>query len=181
MINPLTLVLDALWELVERHADLDLTFNARNLIKFNNPNNRDPLKVQVQAADTPELVLAPIAGLINMGNTSCTSRYVQTYSWLISTGDLRLVDHLLDVEWFLFGAMHNWDVVLTALEWPIGSGRHFVKRCDIVSVTQGMSDADRNRGIRGWSALWAVDVEMWFKTTDVVAELVDAESSSSSS
>lgn len=177
MSNPLSLVYDGLWDLVIRHPDYDTLFSPRNLIRFDGATDRDPLKTTVQDADLPELMLVPTDADINIENTSNTSKLVQRYTWVVSTGDLRITDRLLPVEWFLFEAMHNWSRVLTLLKWPLVTGQAFVKRVDIINVSEGMSDPELNRGIRGWSAIWGIDVEMYFTQSDIRPDL-ESESSS---
>lgn len=176
MSDPLSMVYDALYDLVMRHPDAADVFKPGNRIRYDRDLDRDPVKDKIQDADLPELILLATGGTIAMHNTSNTSMMTRRYSWLLTTGDMRVHYRLLPIEWLLFEALHNWNVVLTALEWPEGSGRNFVKRCDVLDVTEGLSDPERNRGIRGWSTIWACDVEMWFKTSDVVQELTSLSS-----
>lgn len=174
--NPLSLVYDALFDLVKRHPDCDDLFKTRNLVRYDHAQDRDPVKDKIQDADLPELVLLANGATVGMERTSCGSMMVRRYSWLMSTGDMRIAYRLLPVQWMLFEALHNWKQVLTALVWPEGSGRHFVKRLDVTDVAEGLSDPEANRGIRGWSSIWGCEVEMWFKTADVTPELTSQSS-----
>jgi hypothetical protein len=175
--NPFIQVFDALWTMVEDHPDIDTLVLRGNRVKYNSLTDRDPLKQNISTGDTPELVLASDGFGANMTNTSCSTMCLRRYSWLVSTGDFRLNKFLLPVEWMLYVAMHDWRRVLTALEWPVGW--KFVKRMAIVDVTTGISDPERNRSIRGWSALWRLEVEMHFPTADIEALLAEESSSSS--
>jgi hypothetical protein len=182
--NPLTLVHDALWRMADAAMDLDNIVRAGNRIRFNSPTNRDPLKQTVADADLPELILEP-AGTprSNICNTSSTSMLTQRWRWVVSTGDLRANYRLLPVKWAIFVAMVNWKTELCALEWPVGSGRTFVKMANTLDAQEGESDRALNRGIVGWSCVWACEIEMHLKTQDIrnlLADESEIESSSSS-
>lgn len=166
--------------------DLDNIVRVGNRIKFNSPTDRDPIKQNVADADLPELILRP-AGTptSNICNTSSTSMLVQRWEWIVSTGDMRANYRLLPVKWAIFAAMVNWQTELCALQWPIDSGRTFVKRANTLAAIEGESDRQNNRGVGGWSCVWACEVEMHIKTADIRNLLSgalagDEESSSSS-
>lgn len=171
--NPFTLVHDALWTLAERHP-LIAAVPARNRIKYNDPVDRDPTKDKVAVADLPELVLVCEGLSGNTHETSSSSRVNRQFAFFLSTGDFRANELLLQYEWALWCALHDWKSVLGGLQWL---GRSFVKRADITSVSNGASDSERNRGIKGWSAAWRCEVEMHFKTSDLLDELTAPSSS----
>lgn len=168
--NPFSKVFDALWQLPLQHYAFDEIVKPGNRIKYNVPENRDPIKEVVAVNDVPELILVVSNGTVKMQNTSSSSMVIRQYSWLISTGDWRVNKYLHQVEWALFISMLKWKEVLGALQWH---DKNFVKRADVVTFTDGQSDSERNRGLKGWSAMWAVEVEMHFKTTDLTSELVE--------
>lgn len=164
---------NALWTLAEDSSRLtDLVFPG-NRIKFNQSQslssgpNRHPIKNEISQADTPELMLTSTGFEANIHNTSSSSRTTRRYEWIISTGDMVIVDKLLPVEWALFAAMMNWKNTVCDLTWM---GVKFNKRMDILSVDNGLTDPTRNRGIQGWSALWRCEIEMHFPTNLVIAD-----------
>lgn len=166
-MNPFDLVFDQLWNLAEASAPLDALVRERNRIKFNKTGDRDPLKQTVAVADLPELVLGTNgASAINMHATSCSSMITRRYTWLLSTGDYRVNEILNPVEWAIFCAMTNWKASLGSLTW---NSKSFVKRMNFVDVSEGQSDPQLNRGIKGWSALWGCEVEMHFTTSELQA------------
>lgn len=178
MSNPLQLVYSALRTLPEGHPRFRELVRVGNRIGFDDQDDRDPLKSVVADADLPEAVLEVQTAMVKMHSTSSTSSMTQQFAWLISTGDQRVTDRLLEVEWTIFVGMLDWQRVLGALRWH---GKSFCKRTDIVSCSAGLSDPARNRGIKGWSAIWRCEVEMHFATKDLLEELVPESSSSSSS
>lgn len=168
-MNPFGMVYDALWNMALASEPLAELVKPRNRIRFDEENNRDPIKQNVQAADLPELVLVPVGSqAANLTASSCESSIVRRYSFIVSTGDMRLTEGLLSVEWALFCALANWKAVLTALE---HGGTRFVKNVRLAEVTNGESNPEQNRNIKGWSAVWSCEVEMRFRTESLIAEL----------
>lgn len=163
--NPFTLVYDALWTLILRNPNFVNDVKEGNCIKFNSATDRAPKKDTVAAGDLPEVLLVPEAGTANHYNTSSTSAASRQYAWMIQTGDWRANEYIHQVEWHIFAAMTGWTQTLGALTWQ---GDHFVKRASVVGVTVGQSDPQRNRGIEGWSAIWRCQVDMVFKTSDLI-------------
>lgn len=170
--NPFTLVYSGLWDLLLQHPRAALLLREGNQIRFDVLNNRDPLKQAVQVADLPEIILTAETISSNLLSTSSSSSVTRGYAWLISTGDFRYTPLLAQIEWMIFVAMSNWKRVLAALTWK---DAHFVKKVNISSANAGFSDAERNRGIQGWSAAWRVEVEMHFRTADLTDELLCVE------
>lgn len=166
--NPFTLVYDALWALVEAHPSFTEMVKAGNRIKYNIPDDRDPLKASILTGDLPEVVLVGRTTSGNVMNTSNTSMVTRSYEFLVSTGDFRYTELLAQIEWQLFTATTGWREKLAALEWK---NKRFVKRVNMTGSTMGASDPERNRKIRGWSCAWGVEVEMHFQTTDLSGEL----------
>lgn len=160
--DPFTLVHNALWALADASQPLTQLVKPKNKIKFNSETDRDPMKQEVMASDLPELVLA-IEGTneVNLHASSCTSMITRQYAWMISSGDIRANEILHPVEWAVCCAMVNWRETLSALTWR---EQLFVKRVNNTTLTTGMSDPERNRGIKGWSSIWRCEIEMHFES-----------------
>jgi hypothetical protein len=176
-VDPFSLTFDALWNLVDSapvFADLVLL---KNRVKYNLETDRDPMKDKVSVADLPELTLVTTGvGSVNLHHSSCTSAFTRQYSWILATGDWRVNYKLFPVEFALACAMSNWRSVLSSLTW---NGQTFIKRVDLTSAVNGESDSRRNRGIKGWTAIWSGEVQMVFKTS-ALRDYLEIESSSSS-
>lgn len=164
MANPFQQVQDGLWQLVEGHHEVDAIVRKGNRIKF---DTRDPMKDAIAAADVPELILVPTDGVANLGQTSSSSMVEKQYQWMITTGEMA-TESVNALEWFIFTTHTNWSTVMGALTYD---GQSFVKRVALSSSRTGFQDRDRNRGVKGWSSLWTVHVEMHFKTSSLRAEL----------
>jgi hypothetical protein len=165
-MNPFDLVYDALWQMVLDSTPMSELVKPGNIIRYDQ-TSRDPYKKEVATEDLPELVLTSEgADDINMHATSCTSMLRRTYAFMISTGDFRLQKILHPVEWALFCSMSDFRSRLGSLQWE---GENFVKEANFVSVLNGTSDPDKNRGIRGWSAVWRCRVAMHFRTASLRA------------
>lgn len=167
--NPFTLVYDALWRLVQQNPAFTESVPEGNRIRYDNPFDRSPVKKNVGAADLPELVLVADTLSANIHATSSSSKVVRQYKWMMATGDFRYSEFLAQLEWQVFTAMCDWQSTLAALCWR---EKTFVKRADLLSGAAGVSDLNLNRGIAGWSAIWRVELEMHFQTSDLYRELV---------
>lgn len=162
VVDPFTQVYKALWELAAGFTPFTDLVRLRSRINFAEEGNRAPIKHLIASGDLPEVVLIPAGGVANLHATTTTSTVTKRYTWLISTGDLRVEEgKLFPVEFALVRAMCNWQSTVCALTW---NGDQFAKRCDLLDVNEGESDAERNRGIAGWSAVWSCEVEMHFST-----------------
>lgn len=173
MADPFSLVYDALFDLAFAHPGLNEMVKAKNRASYTSETNRtDPVKDKILTDDVPEIVLLSLG--VTSGNlhaTSSTSKVTRRYAFHITTGDFRLNKFVLPIEWALCCALVDWKETLTTLKWPVESDWSYVKHCQIADISEGFADAEKNRGIRGWSAVWACDLEMHFKTADLKAEM----------
>lgn len=168
-VNPFTLVFDALWSILENSPQFTSDVKPGNRIHLNLTNLPNALKQQISDSDLPEVILTTAgASSIGLFTTSSTSRIVKQYQFLISTGDQRVQNYLNQVQWDIFCCFTGWQSLLGGLIWPVGSGRNFVKRADLVDNQEGLQDSDRNRGNVGWSSIWTGEVEMHFSTSDLI-------------
>lgn len=166
--NPFTLVFSALWSLLESSPNFVADVQQNNRIHFDINNIPDARKMSIQDSDLPEVILvAEGASEVNLYNTSATSRIIKNYSFLLSTGDVRINNYLYQVEWDIFCGMTGWQKILGGLEWGTSPSNHFVKSCNLTSITEGIADNERNRGLVGWSAIWSCSVEMQFLNSDL--------------
>jgi len=161
--DPFTAVHNALLNLLMAYVPLSNMFKAGNRVAFVG-SKRSPVKDHPQAADLPEIRLVPTGGTPHLQRTSNSSSCVCTWEIQISTGDQRVDEKLLPAEWAVYRAMEDWVAVLGALEWE---GKTYVKLCRPQSIASGVSNADLNRDIIGWSTIWGCEVEMWFSTADL--------------
>lgn len=170
-MNPLEMVYDTLWSMAFASAELSALVKPGNRVRYDRGalNKRDPLREQVSNADLPEIVLVSTSTAANLMETSHTTRLTRSYDWIISSGEMPN-NKLSEVEWALMCAMVDWPAHLCALRWPDDSWQ-FVKRHSVTSVNSGFADPQRNRGVRGWSSVWSIEVEMHFKTSDLRASI----------
>jgi len=158
--NPFILLYDALWELLESYAGFTDLVRLGNRIKFSG-DNRAPVKQEMQSADLPEVRLVCTGGTPHVQRTSGSSSCTKTFSVQIATGDQRYNESLFPVEWAIYKAMARWQSILGALIWE---GESFVKQCQPVSSRIGLAEFDVARGIKGWTSVWEIEIDMWFST-----------------
>ena len=153
-LDPFSAVYEALWELAEGSPPLTALVKPGNRIKFNKTRVADPVKKEVSDADLPELTLICTTSVVNMMDSSSSTKVVKNYDWIIATGDLNLLRKLMPVEWYLVCAMLRYPAVLNALQWE---GQSYVKVCRVTGVSAGLTDSERNRGIVGFSSIWSLE------------------------
>jgi hypothetical protein len=170
--NPFTMVYTTLWDMLLSHPAISRDVEVGNLIRFDSPTDRNPMKDTKSAGDYPQIMLLSNSMNCNLNNTSSTSMATRSYSWHIATGDLRYSEFLGRVEWYIFCAMLAWRTKLTALTWK---NLNFVKR---VNITQAMAGIDMGlqdkTQLAGWKAIWTIEVEMHFKTLDLINDLTQS-------
>lgn len=165
--NPFDDVYNALWKCVATSREMTEIIKPGNRIRFDDKQN--PIKPDIASADLPELVLsAEGVAAVNLHRTSCHTSITRRYSWLLSTGDLRLNHTFNRVEWQLFCAMVNYKACIGNLIWR---DKPYVVGSRVLDAVAGISDPKQNRGIQGWSSIWRCEVEMHFATVDLIGEL----------
>ncbi len=167
--NPFNMTLTAIWDMLLAHPRFVRDVKEGNRIRFDNPKNRDPLKANVEASDLPEVCVAMSNVSANVMETSSTSKCIRTYTIMISSGDYRYTEILGEVEWQVWVALCGWNRTFGGLKWH---DKNFIKRANVTSANQGLSNPEQNRNIRGWSSVWSVEVEMHFSTADLQSELM---------
>ena len=161
--DPIIQVHDALWALLEAHAPLASMVKVKNRVKLSG-SNRDPLKAEISDADLPELRITPSSSKPHLQRTSNGSSLVKRFRVEVATGDQRVDAGLFALEWEIYRALSAWVQTLIVLTW---NEKTYVRLARPITVQDGKSDVDLIRGIRGWSALWECEVEMWFTTLDL--------------
>lgn len=167
--DPLTQQYLALWELLENHRGFDELVRVGNRPKMIG-EDRAPIKREVLTADLPEVRVHPTTMRPHIQRTSNGSSIVCGWQVIVATGD-QLVDRvLLPLQWEVYRAMANWASTLQVLTWQgnAAAPQQFVKLARVVSVDQGMLRSDINRGILGWSGIWACETESFFTTASLL-------------
>jgi hypothetical protein len=162
-------VFNEFWALVDASPVITELVKPGNKIRLSNPpndnTNRDPVKVSVQEADLPELILSSEGSVeSNITASSCSTLCRRQYSWLLSTGDFRISLHLLPVQFALFAVMTKAPERLFSLQWH---GAQFVRKFQYGALSEGLSNPQLNRGIRGWSSMWKCTIDMYFVTDEL--------------
>lgn len=158
--DPLSLVYEGLWKLVEDFEPFKDAVREGNRIRLDG-RSRNPMKANVQAADLPEVILHPQGGESNLHANSSESRLTRRFAFLISTGDMR-IDYLhFPLQWHVLRALTNWKEKIGELVWK---GHAFLVDVNMPDTQEGESDPDRNRNIKGWSSIVTIETVMEFPT-----------------
>lgn len=170
LIDPYTLVLGGLWEALRDQTEIMARVRPKNMITFTG-DLRAPIKDQVSDADLPEIRIILSGSRPGEHGSSNTTFDTAVYEIQVSSGDQRLDHQHLPLKWAIFRAMRRALAVpdggegrLQALRW---NEKRFVVDSRAVAVTEGVSQADLDRGIKGWFAVWSYEVKMFFATVDL--------------
>jgi hypothetical protein len=157
MSDPFSILHEAIWTAFDADPDLPTLVKAKNRIKF---EERDSLKASVSDSDLPEVILIPRSGIGNLTATSSSVTFDLGFEWLISTGDYRLSHRLFPTMWAIYRFMvkFNLDTAAT-LQY---NSSYFVNSIKFNSGSVGESDAERNRGLRGFSSILSFTCNLKF-------------------
>ncbi len=161
--TPYTLVLRDLKNVLLAYPDFVLLADEHNVITFTG-YDRSPTEDNVTEADLPEVRILLAGSIPGQHAASNMSGDTVTYEIQVSTGDQRLDALHLPLKWVVFRALRQCESRLQLLEW---NGKPFVLSAAAISVSEGVANADLNRSIIGWSAIWACEVRMYFTTLDL--------------
>lgn len=161
--NPLRQVYSAFWSMLEAHSGFTDLVLVGNRIKFSGTAARSPQKPEISDADLPEVRVVQTGLHPHLQRTSNGSSLVTRWAVQIASGDQRM-PALMDVQWAIYRALMGWETHVQALQWE---SKEFVTVCRPLEVKVELTDRRANRGIRGWSDVWAGEVIMWFATADL--------------
>ncbi len=164
-VNPITQVHRAIWTCLEARADLMVLVKAGNRIKLTDRTRPPARKFQLWRGDLPELRVERAGSLPQDGRATGKDYFGMRYRILFATGN-RVDDDLADVEWAVNRAMAAWRThIKDPLTWK---SINFVSSVTWTGGSVTIEDAKANRGNRGWSAIWLVNVDMWFTPSDIL-------------
>lgn len=162
--DPYTQVVRGLWDLLEASPHFAALVKVGNRIKFTETAKRDPMKAELGTQDVPEVRIVCVASEPHLHRTSNSSTDKVQFQIQVASGDKRMHVAHFPVKWAVYRALKNWIPYMMSLRW---NGEQFVKLVAPVSVQEGTEKPELNRGIIGWSAVWACDAELWFRTLDL--------------
>lgn len=165
MRDPFSQVYDALFGLVANDPRITALVRPGNLITYGQLRNANPDKENYSVADLPTLHLISSTASVNLFDTSSTSKVIKRYSWVGATGDFR-IHSLHSVEFALLCALANWKKYLGLLRWPETADKSFVKALRTGDFATTLGDGER--GIRGWSTVLNIEIELHFTTQHLI-------------
>lgn len=166
-MNPLLITYNALWKLLENSTEFCEMVKPGNRIKYSGAG-RNPQKEQAITADYPEVRIVVTRTDPHLNRTSNGSSLKKHFAIQILTGSQQ-VDKMLELEWIIYKAMAGAYEALLDLSWPEESGGYkFIKLVKPVSIQEQLTmTADMKSHVAGWVSVWAVEIDMWFRTKDL--------------
>lgn len=162
--DPLTLVYDALWNLLWDWPTLCKIISPGNRIKLiDSGEANEPNKESLSDADLPEIILFPEGQTPHIQRTSSSSTIVHRFTLRLQVGS-KMLNEFFPLVWEVYRALSNWFSVLSALTW---NDKQFVILARPIAVTEGFADRIERRGISGWVSIWSCEVTLTFTTTDL--------------
>lgn len=163
-LDPYTQVINGLWDLLEACPSFAALVKIGNRIKFTHATNRSPMKETLSESDVPEVRIVCASSSPHIHRTSSSSSDVVQFQIQVASGDQRVQIAHYPVKWAVYRALRDWLPYLQNLRWK---GLPFIKRVAPIRVEEGAEKKELNRGIIGWSAIWACEAELWFRTLDL--------------
>lgn len=159
--DPFTKVFNALWELLEEGELFSKVVNKKNTVKYLG-SDRDPEKETVSDADFPEIRMFISELTPHVQATSHHSNCMMTVELAIATSEKTMDSSLFPLVWDVYRQMAGWFAKLDALTW---GGQKYCKLNKPTGISTGQAESELQRGIQGWSAIWTIEVYMWFNTS----------------
>ena len=160
--DPLSLVYNAFWEMLEAYDGFADLVKVGNRIKFAG-DVRDADKRR--EGDKPMVGILAGGGVPQLEATSSSTFLTLTYTVLLITGDQRLDAELYPLTWAIFRAISTWRTKLCALLW---NEKIFVTDAWPTGYTEDLLAGAEMHGIKGWTARWSYQVRTHFTTADLL-------------
>jgi hypothetical protein len=155
--DPFSATLQALWGLLLADKGFAALCRPGNQVRFDDAQDRQPLKPQTQAADLPEVIIMPGAGTSTAGVTSSSHRIVKNWTIQIDTGDQRFAQILAPLQFRVFAVLANSVDVLP--------GCDFVKKLRLMTDQDILVTGNEQQVPRGWRLVAGVMTELWLPRT----------------
>lgn len=165
--SPVKKIFDALWVLLEAWTGFTDIVPVGNRVKYTAgvPGTLQ-IKQEVADADLPEVRIVPTGMITHYSMDSAHDGLWAEFQIEVATGDTRIDAVLFPLQWEIYRALAGASAALNALEWNGKAGFALSLVADVIS--EGVSDTDLSRGIKGWSAVWSCRVHMAFTHTDLI-------------
>ena len=166
MSDPFTIVHDGIWDLLEAKTTFTSLVDENNRIKYTTTSSgkklRRPDKDSLTELDVPEVMVYPGPTRFWERRACSGATINKVYSILVTSGD-RILDQgkLFPVQWAITRALWTFDSLLSLTY----SGETFVQKLEVLPTVEGLDNSELNRTLKGWSAVWQADVQMWFTNT----------------
>lgn len=160
--NPLRMIHDATWRLIEASTQITGMFEVGNRIKHYGGQS-EPIIDTPGAGDLPEIRLIQTGLKSRPYRTTSQSSLHLWWSLQMTTGE-QASDTLLDAQWNVYRALLLWDTTVKGLRWQ---GNTFVDSARFLRTKDSLNNDRQNRGTRGWSTLWAGYTRCWFLNHDL--------------
>ena len=162
--NPIRLVYAAIWEMLEDKYEFTQLVPVGNRIKYTG-TKRAPDKDTVDPASLPQVRVIAAGLKPHLFRVTSGSSLVIRWEIQVASGDQRFATEM-DVAWAIYRAMTGWATHIMALKWK---DETFARLHRPLEVETDLGNPEADRGIKGWSSVWAGEVEMWFSTTQLAS------------
>ena len=164
--DPFTQVYCAVWDMMEAWSGFTGLVSIPNRIKFLGDKLK-PTKEIITDSDLPELCIEPDCVEPHLQANSGESMLIQKFKFYAATGNQRLDTlgpagmngAIFPVAWEMYRSMLGWFTMLRSLTWPYGVdihgvpiGTNFIHLARPTTMSIGLTSANENRNIIGWSA-----------------------------
>lgn len=163
--DPYTLVYNTLWAALEGHSDFTDLVPIKNRIRFTG-DDRSPIKAKLASADTPDVrIVMQQVVMRETGASGGTEADRVRFTVELATGDQRLDARAFPITWAIRQAIYGADAALRAIEFNSKTG--WVLNPHTGTIDFGIAQDAEARGLIGWAAVCAVEMQLWFSKIDL--------------
>jgi len=169
--DPFTLLIKGIWEvMIEGHPPLVDMVKPGNMVKRFVGDR--PGKPKVQDGDVPELDVIPVGTTDQMLYMSSHGAAVmKAFDIAVTTGD-KNVEKMFSLEWELIRAISKVTLNAAATGKEADFGYAWVKKIDIVTQSESLTDFILNRKRQGWTSLMTIVFHLNFdRQTQLLADV----------
>lgn len=165
-VDPFTLVYNAIWTMIEDHAEVSPLIKKGNILKYTGAGgDRQIRKPAMSEADVPELRLMTESTEVNIQATSSSTKITERLTLSIRGGSLLYDSVLNPVRWAIIRSCSTWADVLVPLLW--NSKAFVVQGLPLSTIQRLLVPKEEQGGKAMWMSILTYQVDMAFDTSDL--------------
>ena len=163
MADPITILYDASWDMLEKNKALAQHIPAGAREKLLYPSSKPQGVAPVLSADRPSIVIFPNGATPNTESTSSSSELLVRFYILVLTGSVNPRKDAFPLLWDVYCAALTWWDYFRTLTFE---GNVFVVNMDLTDMTTKLADSKQD-ALYGWVGRIDYSVRCFFQTSAI--------------